>query len=295
MKSDAVKEDWALLPCKSLEDSFFHIKYYCEKHIEQLAQSIREVGVIAPLLVWKAPSKEKFQILNGHYRIRAARRLQLPSVPCHIIRGDEERSMKAYAQSHILYRNLSPIEEAYMIERFLSKGLTMEKIGQFFKHDKSWVSRRRKLLLKLCPRALQLLKEGKLRPRLAQELTKLPQGNKEQEKVYALLTRHRATKDAACKFIDWWLQATEEEKKATEHASTLFPVLQREPKDLAKERLKDWDTIITNLRQLLKSNKDINNWWPMEEWDYVYHSTLKLATTIQSYRKGVPDYAENTR
>lgn len=295
MKSDAAKEDWALLPCRSLEDSSFHIKFYCEKHIEQLAHSIREVGVIAPLLVWKAPSKQKFQILNGHYRIRAARREQLPSVPCHIIQGDEERSMKAYVQSHILYRNLSPIEEAYMIERFLLKGLTMEKIGHFFKHDKSWVSRRRKLLLKLCPRALQLLKEGQLKPRLAQELTKLPQGNKEQERVYDLLIKHKATKDAACKFIDWWLQATDEEKKAAEQASTLFPTLQRGPKDLAKERLNDWDTIIASLQQLIQSNKDINNWWPMEEWDHVRCSTLQFATAIQSRLKGEIRDAENTR
>ncbi len=289
-------KEWALLPCRTLEDSSLHIKFYSEKHIVQLVQSIGEVGMVTPLLVWRDPSEEKYQILNGHYRIRAARRLRLPSVPCHIVKGDEECSMKAYCQSHLLHRSLGPIEEAYMIERFLSKGLTMERIGHFFKHDKSWVSRRRKLLLNLHPRVRQLLEEGELKPRLAQELTKLPQDNEEQEKVYALLTRHRATKDTACKFIDWWLQATDEEKKAAEHASTLFPALQRRPKDLAKERLEDWGAIIANLQQLLKSNKDINHWWPMETWDYVYHSTLQLATTIQSYRKGAPDHhAENNR
>ncbi len=295
MMETVSRKERALLPCKTLEDSSLHIKFYSEEHIMQLVQSIGEVGMVTPLLVWKNPSEKKYQILNGHYRIRAARRLKLSSVPCHIVNGDEECSMKVYCQSHILHRSLGPIEEAYMIERFLSKGLTMERIGHFFKHDKSWVSRRRKLLLKLHPRVRQLLEEGELKPRLAQELTKLPQDNEEQEKVYALLTKHRATKDTACKFIDWWLRATDEEKKAVEHASTLFPTLQRGPKDLAKERLDNWDTIITNLQQLIKSNKDINNWWPMEEWDHVYHSTLKLATTIQSNIKGEPRHAKNNR
>lgn len=282
-----------LLPCRSLEDSALHMNFYSEGYIEQLVQSIREVGVVTPLLVWKNPSGDRYQILNGHYRIRAARRLQLHSVPCHIVLGDEECSMRAYCQSHVLHRNLSPIEEAYMIEQFCKKGLTMEKIGHFFKHHKSWVSRRRKLLFKLHPRLLHLLKKGELKPRLAQELTRLPQGNKEQERVHELLTRHRATKNTACKFIDWWLRATEEEKEAREEAMTLFPLPQRGPKDLAKERLEDWDIIIKNLQELLEKNKDLTDWWPMEKWEYVYHSVQQLATTIQLLTKGGNAHAKN--
>ena len=64
MMETVSRKERALLPCKTLEDSSLHIKFYSEEHIMQLVQSIEEVGMVTPLLVWKNPTEEKYEILN---------------------------------------------------------------------------------------------------------------------------------------------------------------------------------------------------------------------------------------
>ncbi|MHB1420054.1 MAG: hypothetical protein ACYCX4_10830, partial [Bacillota bacterium] len=71
--------------------------------------------------------------------------------------------------------------------------------------------RRLKLLTGLDPSVKRELDEGHLRPRLAQELCRLPQGN-DQARVLALVKRYYLTKDQTAHLIDWWQEAAEDER-----------------------------------------------------------------------------------
>ncbi len=67
--------------------------------------------------------------------------------------------------------------------------------------------------------------QGNLRPRLAQELTRLPQGN-DQTRVLALIRRYQLTKDQTARLIDWWHQASDSERCQLEQKGG-FPLPQR--------------------------------------------------------------------
>jgi len=88
---------------------------------------------------------------------------------------------------------------------------SLAAVGELWGHSKSWVSRRLKLLTGLDPRVKRELDAGQLRPRLAQELARLPQGN-DQTRVLALVKRYYLTKDQTAQLIDWWQEATEEQR-----------------------------------------------------------------------------------
>ena len=89
--------------------------------------------------------------------------------------------------------------------------LNMSKVGQLWGKSKSWVSRRIKLLNALDPQLKDELGQGHLRPRLAQELARLPRGN-EQARVLALIRQYHLNKANATQLVDWWLSATETER-----------------------------------------------------------------------------------
>lgn len=62
------------LPCNKLLDHPLHIDFYLQSHLEGLVSSIREAGLLEPIVV--TPKGEEYRILSGHYRIRAVRRLR---------------------------------------------------------------------------------------------------------------------------------------------------------------------------------------------------------------------------
>lgn len=280
--------EMTLLSPSSLDDHPLRIKYYYQIHLEKLQQSIRDDGIVTPLVVWKEPSGKKYIIINGHYRIRAARRLKIKGVPCRIIVGDEACSVRTYCHSHTLTRSLNPLEEAQIIEELIRKGYTMKTIGSFFTHGKSWVSKRYGLLKKLDPNIKRLLKEGKLVPGIAQELTKVSPGNREQERLLNLLQKNKSTRDETVSFVNWWLRSTEEEKEEAEKTECLSLSQLINPKQQAMEKLESFTTLATELHDLLESHADPKNWWPKEVWTHAYLVVERLITEVQARTRGEP-------
>lgn len=253
------------LPCHLLEDHPLRLSFYGQAHLEGLYQSIKTNGLLEPVLVWTREDG-KYQILSGHYRVRAVRRLKQPVIACRVCPCDRHTALVIYCTANILTRSISALEEALILHTLLKEGgFTMEGAGKLWGRSKSWVSRRIKLLTALDPQIKESLLRGGLKPRLAQELAMLPQGN-QQERVLAIIRREHLNKDEACKLIQWWQKAAEEDRLLLEEGKTL-PVcgFNNEKRaegiyQLVKKSLKKCTALINELLPLLKEGEYLFPW-----------------------------------
>lgn len=255
------------LPCRRLVDYPLRIKFYSQAHLAGLTASIKENGLLEPILVHPLENGQ-YCILSGHYRVRAVRRLRQKEILCRICHCDQRTAMVIYCTSNLLTRGLSAIEEAYMIVGLVKEGgFNMTEIGKLWGRSKSWVSRRIKLIKDLDPQIKQELGKGDLRPRLAQELTRLPQGN-EQKRVLGLIRRYQLNKDNTTRLVDWWLNAAEEDRCRLEKEGG-FPLSDSGEKNINKispgsyvaNSLKRCTLMIDDLNIFLEKQDKPFSWW----------------------------------
>lgn len=280
------------LPCQKLKDNPLRLNFYSEVHLCELTCSIREAGLLEPILVWEQPEGD-YMILSGHYRVHAVRRLRQSSILCRVLKCGRQAAHIAYCTSNLMTRGLSPIEQAHILSGLVSsEGFTMEQAGKIWGHDKSWVSRRIKLLTGLDPKLKDELGRGKLSPRLCQELMRLPRGN-EQERVLALVRRYRLNKDDAAAFIDWWLDTGEEGRKKAESRSghpDIRNILRRvgpscrqnNPGTYAASQLRRCSVMLDGLADYLKKMERPFAWWPQADYRTFLSAADILERTVRA-------------
>src|SRR5919205_1639105 len=117
-----------------------------EERVEQLAQSIRANGIIQPLLVRKT-STEKYQVVAGERRWRAAQRAGLQKVPCIVREIPEDKMLELALIENIQRQELNAIEEAHAYKRLIeSLGLTQEMVAQRVGRDRTFITNYLRLL-----------------------------------------------------------------------------------------------------------------------------------------------------
>ena len=115
--------------------------------LDELAVSIRENGLIQPLVVQKVPGHDGYQIVAGHRRYGAVLRLGWGTVPC-IIRRDmlPDEELLAMLVENGQRAGLDPIEEARALNRLSRQGLTQQEIARKIGRSVAHVSTRLSLL-----------------------------------------------------------------------------------------------------------------------------------------------------
>jgi len=256
------------LPCDKLKDHPLHFDFYAQSHLEELVCSIRETGLLEPVVV--CPIKDdEYRILCGHYRIRAVRRLKWRDVQCRVILCDERLSFIIYCTSNILNRSRNAIEEAYMMSKLISVGgFRSIDISKIWGKSISWVSRRLALLKKLEPEIRNHVERGILSPRTAQELARLPRG-KDQDIVLGIIKRDHLSKEAASQLVTWWLNnkshydISDLPKLFDEYTSARgIPISNNQRKSAGNELLKCvfiLDKLITAVQK-----ENVLSWWPAD-------------------------------
>ena len=97
--------------------------------LEQLAQSIREAGVLSPILVVENGSR--YRIVAGERRFRASRIAGLASVPCIVREMTSEQQMEAALIENLQREDLNPIEEAAAIRSLMQEcGYTQDQAAK---------------------------------------------------------------------------------------------------------------------------------------------------------------------
>src|ERR671921_151110 len=117
-----------------------------EERLEQLAQSIRANGIIQPLLVRRL-SSDKYQLVAGERRWRAAQRAGLHRVPCVVKDIPEDRMLELALIENIQRQELNAIEEAQAYKRLIETlGLTQEMVAQRVGRDRTFITNYLRLL-----------------------------------------------------------------------------------------------------------------------------------------------------
>ena len=143
-----------------------------EVEINELADSIRELGLLQPILVH--PRGDRFEIIAGDRRFLAHEKLGLERIMSCVKDIPEEEIVWLRAVENIQRKDLTPFEEGHIyVGLFEEKGFSIEAIAK--KMGKSaGVIERRMDILKM-PESLQrALHEGKLKASTAEELWKCP-------------------------------------------------------------------------------------------------------------------------
>lgn len=99
--------------------------------LNQLAESIRQHGIITPITVRAAEKKGYYQIIAGERRWRAARMAGLTELPAMIIEADEGKVMELALIENLQRQDLNPIEEAEGYDRLMREfHLTQDDVAQ---------------------------------------------------------------------------------------------------------------------------------------------------------------------
>ena len=118
-----------------------------EAELEALTASIKERGVLQPILIRPAPDGDGYQIVAGERRWRAAQRASLATIPAVIRELDDRQVLEIAIIENVQRADLNPIEEALgyraLIERF---GRTHEGLGEIVGKSRSHVANTLRLL-----------------------------------------------------------------------------------------------------------------------------------------------------
>lgn len=121
-------------------------KYFDDEKLEELAESIREHGIIQPLTVRKLASGY-YQIIAGERRWRAARLAGLREVPVSIIEADDRKAMELAMIENLQREDLNPMEEAEGFRSLIEMyDMTQEEAAQRVGKSRSAVANAMRLL-----------------------------------------------------------------------------------------------------------------------------------------------------
>jgi ParB family transcriptional regulator, chromosome partitioning protein len=139
-----------------------------EVHLEELAASIRENGILQPVLV--RPSGNGYQLIAGERRLAAAQRAGLLKVPAVVRVVPDDRLLELALVENIQREPLNPIEEAQAYQHLMdaTRG-TQEQISERLGKDRSTIAHSLRLL-KLPPAVITMVAESKLSPGHARAL-----------------------------------------------------------------------------------------------------------------------------
>jgi ParB family chromosome partitioning protein len=136
-------------------------KSFNEEGLAELADSIRECGVVQPIVV-RALEDGFFQLIAGERRWRAAQRAGLLRIPAVIREADEHAALEIALIENLQREDLNPIEEAQAYERLIVDfGMTQEDVARRVGKNRTTIANMLRLL-RLPPEVQQWLREDRL-------------------------------------------------------------------------------------------------------------------------------------
>ena len=132
------------------------------EELESLADSIRQKGVIQPLIVRRKPGRDVYEIVAGERRWRAAQLAQLHEVPVVVRELNDTEVLEVAIIENIQRADLNAIEEALGFRQLMSRfGHTQEKLAEALSKSRSHVANLLRLLT-LPAEVQDMLREGAL-------------------------------------------------------------------------------------------------------------------------------------
>ena len=144
-----------------IKNKFQPRKHFEKEALEELTNSIKERGIIQPIIVRKSKAEnDKFEIIAGERRWQAAQNAGLHEVPIVEIDVDDLKSLEFAIVENVQRSDLNPIEEAMGYQRLIDEfNYDQEKVSKFIGKSRSHISNSLRLLS--LPKEVQNLIETK--------------------------------------------------------------------------------------------------------------------------------------
>lgn len=164
-----------------------------EKSLNELSESIKEHGIIQPLIV--RPLNDKYEIIAGERRYKAATMAGLTTVPILVTNLNDSKSAEVAIVENIQRKNLNPIEEAKSYKRILDRKFkTQEELSKVLGINQSTISNKLRLLT-LTKDVQEALSKDKISERHARSLLKVQNESKQIELLTKTINNKLTVKD----------------------------------------------------------------------------------------------------
>ncbi|WP_186731319.1 ParB/RepB/Spo0J family partition protein [Rummeliibacillus suwonensis] len=134
-------------------------EYFDDKALAELAESIKNDGLMTPIMV--RPLGDKYEIVQGERRYRASKMAGLSEVPVNIREMNDVDAFHLAVIENIQREQLSPIEEAQAFMKYVEMGFTHEQIAQKVSKGRTYITTKLRLL-NLSPEIQDWIAEGRL-------------------------------------------------------------------------------------------------------------------------------------
>ena len=147
---------------KIIPNKFQPRKIFEKDSLDELTNSIKERGIIQPLIVRKAEIEDKYELIAGERRWQAAQNAGLNELPVVIIEADNLKSLEFAIVENVQRKDLNPIEEANGYQRLINEfSYDQEKVSKFIGKSRSHIANYLRLL-SLPDTIIKLISENKI-------------------------------------------------------------------------------------------------------------------------------------
>ena len=137
-------------------------KIFDEESLNDLQKSIKERGIIQPIIVRKSNENSKYEIIAGERRWLAAQKAGLHEVPVVVTEADDLKSLEFAIVENVQRNDLNPLEEAQGYQRLINDfSYDQEKVSKFIGKSRSYITNCLRILT-LPNDVLNLIEEKKL-------------------------------------------------------------------------------------------------------------------------------------
>jgi len=116
-------------------------KIFDENSLNDLEKSIKERGIIQPIIVRKSDENSKYEIIAGERRWLAAQKAGLHEVPVVVTEADDLKSLEFAIVENVQRNDLNPLEEAQGYQRLINDfSYDQEKVSKFIGKSRSYIT-----------------------------------------------------------------------------------------------------------------------------------------------------------
>lgn len=169
-------------------------KNFDDEALGELASSIKQYGVIQPIIVTK--QNDYYQIVAGERRWRAAKKAGLTEIPSIVRNYDEQKNSEIALIENIQREDLNPVEKAIAMKELINKySLTQQKLADTLGISRSGIANTMRIL-NLDPRVVELASEGKLTEGHCKALLGIEDGDKQYKSAIYMIESGDSVREA---------------------------------------------------------------------------------------------------
>jgi len=137
-----VEEQANLISIKKIHLANLQVrKKFNQESLEQLSKSIKNNGLVQPIILRKSKNNDDFELIAGERRLRAARILKLDKIPSIVINVDDKKAFEIGLIENLQRDDLSPVEEAEGYKRLMNEfSYTQEQLSEVVSKSRSHIA-----------------------------------------------------------------------------------------------------------------------------------------------------------